>query len=194
MAYKFDVGEGYNADGARGIVTFLYCQPENFNLEFAKQISLLTGHKTQYTPPKVPEMIVSESEKPVDETPIATKTTDEKGGDATKQNSLAEGWQSVPLAASWESKEDLLAGLLKYKNNAGKGLIEASAGNISCKGRWQFVSGKYGTSNPPIGTWAIACNDGSAASGTYKSDKLGRGIGRGTDANGKIVKLTFGLN
>ena len=36
MAYKFDVGEGYNADGARGIVTFLYCQPENFNLELAK--------------------------------------------------------------------------------------------------------------------------------------------------------------
>ena len=113
---------------------------------------------------------------------------------ATKQKSPTNDWQSVPLAASWESKENLLAGVLKYKNNGGKGSIEASAGNISCKGTWQFVSGKYGTNNLPIGTWAIACNDGSAASGTYKSNKLGKGTGRGTDADGNTVKLTFGLN
>jgi hypothetical protein len=41
---------------------------------------------------------------------------------------------------------------------------------------------------------SITCNDGSAASGTYKSNKLGKGTGRGTDSDGKTVRLTFGLN
>mgnify|MGYP003978151569 CR=1 FL=1 len=107
-------------------------------------------------------------------------------------------WKRVLLGASWESKH-LLTGVLKYKNNGEKGLIEASwpSASLWCEGTWQIESGKYETNNKKpyserdiaIGTWTIDCNGGSAASGTYESDEIGEFIGIGKDTNGNTVKF-----
>jgi hypothetical protein len=156
--------------GSRGRAILMYCQPDTIAFDFAKKVALLSGHKSGYVPPKMPEKLAT----------------------AKPASPSDAGWRTVPFAASWEGRDDLLSGVLKYQDDKGRGALEAATGEVTCRGQWQFVSGTYGTSDPPTGTWSIACTDGRAASGTYVSDRLGKGVGRGTDAEGRAVKITYG--
>jgi hypothetical protein len=181
-AFGFDdnsAGEAWS-DSVNNLVRALYCQKEQVEIAFAKRIVLLSGYKGGYIPPKSENFAANGSDTAA--TPRAENSNDDGN------------WISVPIAASWQGVNDLFAGILKYRNDRGKGPLTFATHDLSCKGTWQFVSGKYGTDNPPIGTWAIACNRGLAASGTYISRKAGTGGGEGIDAAGRAVKITFGKN
>ncbi len=162
---------------ANNIFRALYCQREQIRPEFAKRVVLLSGYKGGYEPPET-------------KSKIAAKPTMEKARDVANED----GSKTVPVATNWLGSGDLFVGFLKYRNNAGNGPLEVSMGTISCRGTWQFSSGKYGTAKLPRGSWTVACSDGRVASGTYISNKLGQGTGLGTDANGEMVKITYGVN
>ena len=121
--------------------------------------------------------------------------TDQELNTISSVDSATTGESSiVPMAISWVGVENLMIGKLSFTQNAGKGEIRATAGALSCRGNWQFVSGEYGTSNVPRGTWAMTCSNGKAAAGSYVSTKPANGTGRGRDTDGNDVKLTFGSN
>jgi hypothetical protein len=165
---------------ANNLVRGLYCQTETIGSEFAKRVVLLSGHKGGYEPP-------------TEQNKMAAKPANPTGDNDRRV--IAEGeWKYVPIAANWGGSGDLLIGYLNYQITSREGPFDVYMGNISCQGRWQFASGKYGTDKLPTGTWAITCSDGRSASGTYISHKLGMGTGRGTDADGKTVKITYGAN
>ena len=86
-----------------------------------------------------------------------------------------------------------MLGRMYAEQNGGRGTFRLPLPNKSgsCEGTWQWVSGEYGTNDLPNGTWAIACDNGMAASGTYKSAEDRKGTGIGTDVQGRKVRITY---
>lgn len=117
-----------------------------------------------------------------------TSRTETNGPSAREDNDT----MSIPFAASWEGVDDILLGTLTVAGTKNSGRLEVSAGQLDCTGQWQWVGGKYGTGDLPHGTWTLACNNGKAAAGTYRSRERGKGIGTGIDNDQGTVKVTFG--
>jgi hypothetical protein len=95
-----------------------------------------------------------------------------------------------PIAVSWEGYSELLAGTVSFTETKGKGVVNVSLpnGEGSCTGRYQFLNDSSGTA-----TWAVACTNNLAASGTLKGLGKNKGsTGEGTDTKGNKVKFTMG--
>ncbi len=100
----------------------------------------------------------------------------------------------VPLTLIWRDRSESVTGALTVNGTKKSGMLESTIFGTSdkCSGSWQWVSGSYGTVDPPKGTWSVVCTDGRAASGTYTSDTPASGDGRGTDGDGNTVIIAFG--
>lgn len=93
-----------------------------------------------------------------------------------------------PIAFSWEGYSTLAAGTATLEESGKSGRIGISLpnGEASCEGRYE-----YGATTK--GTWAVACSNGMAASGTFEGLGAGKGSqGNGKDTKGRAVKFTVG--
>lgn len=63
---------------------------------------------------------------------------------------------------------------------------------FACSGQLMATDGAIGISAPNGGTWSATCSDGQTASGTYRTDASGRGVGHGTDRLGRSIEFAFG--
>lgn len=98
------------------------------------------------------------------------------------------GWNVRPIAVEWEGHSDLIVGELMFRQNAGTGHMKFSLpdGGGTCEGSYRV--GRDGN-----GTWAVACPEGLAASGTLKTRGPGKGsAGSGVDTKGRKVRYTLG--
>jgi hypothetical protein len=64
--------------------------------------------------------------------------------------------------------------------------------SFACNGQLVASNGAIGISAPHSGTWQATCSDGETASGTYFTDAMGRGVGRGSDRLGRSIEFAFG--
>jgi hypothetical protein len=97
------------------------------------------------------------------------------------------------LRGSWEGVSENIQGTFSSDKTTVKGKLQIrlTPSGQPCVGQWMWAKGEYDTSNPPQGTWSIACGNGKAASGTYKSFKIGEGIIEGLDNSGKKISMYF---
>jgi hypothetical protein len=73
--------------------------------------------------------------------------------------------------------------------NLAYGALNAS---FACNGLMTATNGAIGVNMAHDGTWSATCNDGQTATGTYRTDAAGRGVGRGTDRLGRSIEFAFG--
>ncbi|MGB0683523.1 MAG: hypothetical protein ACPGOV_12470 [Magnetovibrionaceae bacterium] len=119
------------------------------------------------------------------------------GGDVGRPTGDAASVQPRPnhrvfkLNGEWANRSDNVQGTFTAEQNGGKGGIDLQLASVPCTGQWLWSKGKYNTTNPPQGTWSIACEDQTVASGTYISFKPGVGTVTGEDAKGNKLSLVF---
>ncbi len=97
---------------------------------------------------------------------------------------------SRPISVTWEGYTELLKGTVVFKETAGEGDVRMLLpnGEGTCTGKYRFSDIKAA-----IATWAVACTNNLAASGSLKGLGRGKGFaGEGTDTKGKKVKFTLG--
>lgn len=98
---------------------------------------------------------------------------------------------SSSIAVIWEGWQEPLSGRLQSTGNRYDGSMSVSDGDVLCEGGWQRRDGAHGTLQMP-GTWAIACSNGKAASGSFTSERNSSGSGKGKDLTGKAVSFSYG--
>ncbi|MBM3509179.1 MAG: hypothetical protein FJX61_03440 [Alphaproteobacteria bacterium] len=97
----------------------------------------------------------------------------------------------IPLAVLWDGIDSPLSGTMTVSSDEGGRLaFTIPRDGATCSGMWSKSSG--GASGVSRGTWAAACSNGQSATGTYESAGTQSGSGRGTDANGRTVRMSFG--
>lgn len=93
-----------------------------------------------------------------------------------------------PIAVEWEGYGKLIAGKIELdeKKGGGKMSMQLPDNDGSCTGSFKF-------SADTKGTWAMACTNSTAASGTFKTNGPNKGSsGEGADTKGRKVKYTIG--
>ena len=93
-----------------------------------------------------------------------------------------------PIAVEWEGYRKLIAGKIELDEQKGGGTISMLLpdNDGSCTGSYKYDSKRSGS-------WAMACTNGMAASGTFESHGKGKGSsGEGTDTKGRKVRYTLG--
>ena len=100
---------------------------------------------------------------------------------------------SYRLYGTWEGVSENVKGTFFSDQTMVKGKLQVRLNleDQPCVGQWMWGKGEYNTPNPPQGTWSIACGNGKAASGTYKSFKIGEGIIEGLDSSGRKISMFF---
>jgi len=101
--------------------------------------------------------------------------------------------QSSTVTGTWEGISDDLTGKFKTNSTKNNGFLEVKTynPNMTCSGQWMWAKGEYGSKIPPQGTWSIACDNRTTASGTYISHKPGEGGAEGIDNQNRKIKLKF---
>jgi hypothetical protein len=101
---------------------------------------------------------------------------------------------AIPFKIHWPATGDALQGDMQVSGSQGSGSIRFDERNaeFNCSGSWKYAEGSYSSANKPKGVWAISCTNGRAVTGTYRSEKPGRGTGRGLDDQGREVKIQYG--
>ncbi len=99
----------------------------------------------------------------------------------------------MTVALQWEGVVPLAIGLMRTSSLTDRGEIILSFGEpkVECVGQWMWARGKYRTTNPPEGTWSVACNNGLSAAGIYTSHRQCNGNGSGSDPQGRRITFTF---
>lgn len=103
----------------------------------------------------------------------------------TKAPSLS--MYSRPIALQWEGVADLIAGTatMAEQERKGKVTVQLPDKKGECQGTYQFADAS-------TGTWSLACDNGEAASGTFRSAGSGAGsTGAGLDTKGRQVRFTL---
>lgn len=170
-----------------------FCEKEHANLDdklisdFIHQV----GVSDDYTPrPTTASAEPQGVAGHVDNYDGSTKTAvNSDGSPIEKANSLA----SYSLYGTWEGVSENVKGTFSSDQTTVKGKLQIRLNQKDqpCIGQWMWGKGEYNTPNPPQGTWSIACGNGKAASGTYKSFKIGEGIIEGLDNSGKKINMYF---
>ena len=92
-----------------------------------------------------------------------------------------------PIAAEWEGYRKLVAGMIEIREFGKNGTLslELPDNEGRCTGSFRFSDGNQGT-------WALACTNNLAASGTMESRGKNKGSsGSGTDTQGRTVRFTI---
>ena len=89
------------------------------------------------------------------------------------------------IALSWESYQDLIAGIVKFDEKNYRGTLKIPLPNND-----GTCDGTYSLQEDGKGTWQIACSNNMGAAGTLKWIKNGGVTGTGRDHNDKKVKFT----
>lgn len=102
--------------------------------------------------------------------------------------------QSIPTRVTWGGI--VSQGTTQITPHAGGRTATLAYGaqnaSVSCSGQMTASTGAIGINAPHDGTWLASCSNGETASGTYRADAAGRGVGRGTDGLGRSVEIAFG--
>lgn len=102
--------------------------------------------------------------------------------------------QSIPTRVTWGGIVSQGAAQITPHAGGRSATLTYGALNaaVTCNGQLMASSGAIGINAPHDGTWSATCNDGETATGTYRADAAGRGVGRGTDRLGRSVEIAFG--
>ena len=136
------------------------------------EIRIASGIKVAGLPTPTPSSTAAKSDSP----------------SVTKTASPARKEDARPIAFEWEGYPQLVAGTIKLQpdGKGGKMSIQLPQNAGNCTGSYQFTDGRFGT-------WAIACTDNVAASGTFEGYGKGKGSsGTGTDTQGRKLRFTVG--
>jgi len=106
-------------------------------------------------------------------------------------NSTRIAKKSYLLFGKWAGISDQLVGALNISDSDNEGSITISAPQFDCKGNWVWSRGQHGGTEPPQGTWAVACSNGETATGRYTSYRPGEGLVQGVDARGRELVMYF---
>lgn len=121
---------------------------------------------------------------------FALAVREKNSGIPTKAKIQDQNSQNRPIAVSWEGFGELLAGTMTFNEVLGEGTVSIPLPNGAgtCIGKYQF------SDDPPSeASWAVACTNNLAATGTFKGLGKNKGsVGEGTDTNGKKVMFTVG--
>lgn len=92
------------------------------------------------------------------------------------------------LAVQWEGYADLFSGVIEQTGGSSGGKVSVVLPQN--EGR---CDGAYKVTDPPKGTWNIACTNGLKASGVFTAYGKGKGAsGTGLDSEGRKVIYTMG--
>ena len=167
----------------------IFCEVKGLNLkdtvisEYLHQVGITSHYDSRPTAASVEPQVVAGA---VDnyETAVNNDTSSQKEVTSLK---------SYKLYGVWDGVSENIKGTFSTDRTKGKGKLQVLLiqGDKPCVGQWIYVKGEYNTPNPPQGTWSFACSNGKAASGTYKSFKIGEGIIEGLDNIGKKINMYF---
>lgn len=98
----------------------------------------------------------------------------------------------LPFAVSWTGVAELMSGKMTVTGVEGGSLAAKwpGRGEISCDGAWK--AGGMDAGGALVGTWSLRCQNGLAASGSFRSLRPWQGTGEGKDNEGRAVKVTYG--
>jgi len=163
------VVSGYFCEQANKVIS------DSLASEFLHQVGV-TGH---YDPTPA---------KTVEATSVALQETNSTVAPAP--TSIREITEIRPITVSWEGYSDHVAGTVNIKAKGGKGAVSMALpdGEGTCTGQYSYASNNTGK-----GSWAVACTNGLAASGSLKALGKAKGaVGEGIDTQGRKVKFTVG--
>jgi hypothetical protein len=172
---------GLTEDGQPNILlSGYYCQPEVIGPEFPSKLIGLIGYRGEGVP----------------DAPIGTlSTVTVKDKPKSESKSVQTGSRQIvfQVAVNWEGFQELMLGKMYAEQTGEKGTfdIPLQDGSGACRGTWQRTSGGQGGEPYARGTWAVSCENGQAASGTFENTGARKGTGNGTDAKGRNVRITY---
>ncbi|MDB9703741.1 hypothetical protein OAA86_06570 [Rhodospirillales bacterium] len=73
----------------------------------------------------------------------------------------------------------------------GEFALKSKEWGIKCKGKWQVLTGQFGTDTPPSGTVWAKCSNGHKIKGQFSSLKPGTGLFEGQDTDGRDVRISY---